>query len=323
MLEDKDEQRWAEALAWRIRLRDGSAADWEEFTDWLEQSSENSAAYDAIALEDERLGETLAPARSASINDNEQQGQASEPLPLRRRAVLGFAAAAAVAAGLFVYPLMSPDQSRYAVETAKGLPRSIRLVDGTRIELNGGTRITLSRKEPRYALLEHGEATFTVTHNPSAPFLVESGDARIQDVGTVFNVVQEGGRLELAVAEGSVVYNPDAEAVQLSAGNMLRVSADQDRIIVGSVQPAAVASWRHGRLLYDRAALGTVASDISRALGTRVEVSPEIAGTLFTGTIMIDRNQPAFFKALEGLLDVQAHRTPTGWRLISRTRAHS
>ncbi len=43
MLQDEDEIRRSEALVWHIRLRDGSAADWEEFTEWLERSPDNSA----------------------------------------------------------------------------------------------------------------------------------------------------------------------------------------------------------------------------------------------------------------------------------------
>jgi transmembrane sensor len=323
MLRNNDE-RQSEALGWHIRLRDGSAADWEAFTDWLEQSPENSAAYDAIVLADEGMGGLLALAQPAGINDNMQGEQRPKPRLIGRRTALGFASAAAVfIAGLVAYPMMSSDDSRYAVETGQGIQRSISLTDGTRIDLNGGTRIMLSRNNLRLASLERGEATFSVVHDASNPFIVESGNARIQDVGTIFNVTQDNGRLELAVAEGSVVFNPDAEAVQLTAGNTLRVAPNEGGIVVGSVDPKAVASWRNGRLVYDRATLGTVARDISRAIGTRVEISPDIAAQPFTGVIIIDRNQGAFFGRLEGLLDVHARRTATGWRLTSRTRAHS
>jgi transmembrane sensor len=322
MLQDRDENRRGEALAWHIRLREGSDADWEQFTGWLEQSPGNSALYDAVALADEDLGESLAllPPPLAGVNDNAGVGRAP---PVRRRTLLGFAAAAAVVAGLATWPMLSTDNSRYAIETPAGTTRSIQLADGSRIDLNGGTRIILSRDHPRLASLERGEAAFSVVHNGSDPFTVDSGDARIQDIGTIFNVVRDGEGLELAVAEGSVVYNPDREAVRLAAGNVLRTSPGEDTIRVGSVNPSAVAGWRQGRLVYDRTSLGAVARDIARTLGTPVEVSPEVAAQPFTGVIVIDRNQPLFFKRLEGLLDVRARRTATGWRISSRTRAPS
>lgn len=326
MLQDEDEIRRTEALAWHIRLREGSAADWEEFTDWLECSPDNSAAYDAIVLADEKMDKalTLAAAKPVNINDNDVGSTPPLPRPLHRRSAFGLAAAAAIMlAGVFAYPMMSPDNASYAVETGAGLHRSIRLADGTRIDLNGGTRILLDRDRPRFANLERGEATFTVTHDPANPFVVKSADDRIQDVGTIFNVVREGDRLSLSVAEGSVVYNPDAEAVQLTAGNTLRVSADQDTVVVGSISPQAVASWRQGRLVYDQATIEAIASDLSRSLGTQVTVAPDVAGRAFTGVIMIDKDQPAFFRRLEGLLDLQARRSANGWRLTSRTRAHS
>lgn len=325
MFRDKDESRQSQALAWHIRLRSGAAADWEAFTGWLEQSPENGTAYDAVVLADEQLGSALAqvPTPPAGTNDNEH-GEQAPGTRVVRHGVVGLAsAAAAMVAGLVAYPLMAPDPSLYAVETTGGVQRSVRLADGTRIDLNGGTRIMLSRTEPRFASLERGEATFSVKHDPSDPFVVESGDAKIQDIGTVFNVVQDEGRLELAVAEGSVVFNPEAEAVQLTAGNTLHVAPNEDRIVVGSIDPKKVASWRQDRLVYDRTTLGAVARDISRALGTRVEVSPEIAAQPFTGVIVLNHDQGAFFKRLESLLDIGARRTPTGWRLTPQSRAHS
>jgi transmembrane sensor len=326
MLQDEDEIRQTEALAWHIRLREGSAADWEEFTDWLEQSAGNSAAYDAIVLADEKMDAALALASAgpSNINDNDVDSAPPRSRPLYRRPAFGLTAVAAVMlAGVFAYPMMSSDNARYAVETGAGIQRSVRLADGTRIDLNGDTRILLDRGQPRLASLEQGEATFTVTHDPANPFVVKSGNDRIQDVGTIFNVARDGDRLSLSVAEGSVVYNPDGEAVQLTAGNTLRVSADQDTVVVGSISPQAVASWRQGRLVYDQATIGAIASDLSRSLGTQVTVAPDVAGRAFTGVIMIDKDQPAFFRRLEGLLDLQARRSANGWRLTSRTRAHS
>ena len=43
MLTDRDRID-AEAIGWVIRLRDGSAADWEAFTVWLEADSAHLGA---------------------------------------------------------------------------------------------------------------------------------------------------------------------------------------------------------------------------------------------------------------------------------------
>ncbi|QHL90470.1 hypothetical protein GVO57_06010 [Sphingomonas changnyeongensis] len=76
------------------------------------------------------------------------------------------------------------------------------LADGSRVDLNGGTRIALDRGNPRFARLERGEALFTIVHDEARPFEVHAGDAVLRDLGTVFDVVREPDRLRVAVAEG-------------------------------------------------------------------------------------------------------------------------
>ena len=56
--------------------------------------------------------------------------------------------------------------------------------------------------------LESGEAMFHVVHRDEAPFVVETGDARLVDLGTAFNVIRRARATSVAVSEGIVVYKP-------------------------------------------------------------------------------------------------------------------
>src|SRR6185436_8428609 len=105
----------------------------------------------------------------------------------------------------------------YEVATAAGEQRSVPLGDGSVVALNGGTRLILDRRNPRFAELAAGEATFTIRHDSAAPFVVAAGEHRIHDLGTAFNMVHEGDRLVVEVIEGAVRYDPHAAAISLTA----------------------------------------------------------------------------------------------------------
>jgi transmembrane sensor len=317
-----EERARGEAIDWLIRLRDPATADWAGFTEWLEADPANNPAYEAVAMADGDIADLVSRAAPApapvSSNDNDAP-------PHSRRRLLGWgAAAAALLAGVIAVPMFQPDASERVVQTAAGQRQSITLPDGTRIDLNGNTRLTLAEKDGRMAQLDRGEATFTVVHDAANPFVVKVGDARLQDVGTVFNVVRAGHSTRVDVAEGSVLYNPEREAVTLKPGQSLRVADQAADAQLDQIDPASVASWRKGRLVYRNMPIAGVADDLSRNLGISVSVSPEIAARPFSGVILLDGSPASIRTRLGALLDVSvANSNDESWRLASRGRAGS
>ena len=303
----------AAAIGWLIRLRDGRTEDWEEFVRWLEASSAHAEIYEEVALADEVLG-TL-PKRVPRPPDL----PAAQPPPVRksRRGLLA-SALAAVLIGVIGYNALSPGEELMTVRTAPGERRSLALRDGSRIDLNGSTTLVIDLDEPRQARLTKGEALFTVVHDPSSPFGVEAGNAFIQDVGTVFNVIVGRDVVEVATAEGEVIFNPGHERVRLPAGTSLR--KEGRRAVVTRTDPTTVGGWREARLSYSFAPYSKIAADLSRNLGVPVRVHPSIAGRSFSGVIVLDRDQERLFRRVSALLDVEGRRSGDGWLLMSEAR---
>jgi transmembrane sensor len=298
-----------EAINWMIRLRVPVSADWEGFTHWLEASPENKAAYEAIALADADMAEAvinIAPSETVhAANDN----------IWNYRRYAGIAVALLVA--VIAYPLYNLFNPTYSIETELGQPRDVALDDGSVIELNGGTRITLDKRNTRIVLLDYGEAQFTVKHDAATLFTVKTGGSVIQDIGTVFNVRRDDRETELAVSQGSVLFNPSAQAVLLQKGHKLRTHDGDAKPVLSIVDTALIGGWKSGRLSYEAAPLPKVASDLSRFIGKRISVASSIANRNFTGTIVVDGKDATALNRISALMGVRATPTADGWQFTA------
>ncbi len=303
-----------EAVAWVIRLRDASAAEWDSFTLWLEADPAHGAAYEEAALADQEL-DGLSGLRPATRHLTPPDRQPA----FGRRAVLGWAVAAALVGVVGTIGLVGGDD-RYPVMTAPGERRAVALADGSRIDLNGATRLILDRDEPRWARLVEGEALFSVVHDDSDPFRVEADGASLIDMGTVFNVKDDGDRLSVAVAEGAVRYESDTEVADLKAGMALLRPAGGEALVMRR-EAATIGSWRDGRLSYASASYVEVAADLARHLGIAVEASDAVALRQFSGTILLEGEREQVRRRLAALLEVEIDASESGWVLRARDGA--
>lgn len=297
-----------EALGWVVRTRDPDFADWDAFTAWLEADPAHASAYDAMMLADSELDSILPPEPVAMpVAANDPGVRTRRPL----RWIGGGAIAAALVATVSIAVLNRSDL--YSVTTRPGETRVIALDDGTTVELNGGTTMRFDRKDARFAALDTGEAAFTVRHDVANPFRVTVGDTVFEDAGTVFNIVHTDAATRIGVSEGKVIYNPQAEAIALPAGRALAEDAQGLRVM--DIAPAAVASWRQGRLVYANAAVGDISQDIGRSLGVTLTATPGARAMRFTGTIRLDRDPALFFAQAAPLMGLTAVRQGDGWLL--------
>ena len=300
------------ALDWVIRLRDPGFDGWEAFEAWLALDPAHAEAYHRLAVADQGLSDLFAAEPAAPSR--------AIPAPRRsfaRRAWLGGAIAASVA-GMIGFGMIERRPALYPIETAPGVRRTVTLADGSRIAMNGGTRLMLDRGDARHVALDRGEALFDVVHDDSAPFKVAVGDATLVDVGTRFNVVRERRATMVQVAEGAVVYNPDGEAVRLDAGRTLRAADGASQLTLGHIAPAAVAGWREGRLIYDGQTMAEVAADLSRWSGQAVRADPRVAGQRFRGVLSLGDGEDVAH--LAPLLEVDVRRSGQEWILSPRNQ---
>ncbi len=297
-----------EAALWMGRARDPRFSDWDTLTDWLEADPAHNLAYEAAFAGHDLAGELGV---SAPVT-------ASVATPRRTKWVIG-GGAGAIAAAAALVALVTPFSAGPALMVAETLPgeqRMVALPDGTRIALNGGSRLVFDRANSRTARLERGEAMFSVVHDENRPFTVDVGGQRLVDIGTRFDVVRGAHASEVSVAQGAVLYDPEGAAVRLDAGRVLRKKDASSLVEVADTDPASVGTWRTGRLVYRGATLTRIADDLGRLTGEPMEVAPDIAGRAFTGVIVVpgtDRRR--FFDRLGKVLNIDIASRPQGYYL--------
>lgn len=302
-----------QALLWRLRLRYPDAESQRAFEAWLGEDVRHAAAYEASA--------THAPAvdlQQLAANDDGQDTIGSDA---RTRILWGGGDVAAIAGLALVFAVPQFRAAPYEVATGPGGQRVVALGARTRITLAGDTRMRFDRHDARTATLLAGQALFQVRYDAAHPFAVEVAGRVIQDVCTVFDVSSTDGDVRVAVSEGSVIYNPDREAMTLRPGEGVVDAASSTTLRPISTPVASVGGWRNGQFVYAGQPLATVAADLARALGVRITVEPGIATRPVSEAITLDGRDPRQLLRLTPALDATIRRTPDGWTMSAGGRA--
>jgi transmembrane sensor len=117
----------------------------------------------------------------------------------------------------------------------------VELADASEIRLDPGARLEplLSTDSRFEVLLRKGSAEFSVTPGGPRRWVVETGIATVEVVGTVFRVTREHDRVDVSVSRGIVLVRSDglADHVQrLTAGESVSVKAPAPtRVDIGEI----------------------------------------------------------------------------------------
>ena len=307
-LRNEDDGRRAEAAEWVVRLQSGDLTEEQAlaFDAWLSASDANSHAYDAalgVMFEVEASGPRIA--------FDLRRLPAPRPANNRRGWIVagGMAAAATIALAVMPVSLLSEPPQTYT--TAKGEHRTVTLADGTRVDLNAGTRmtVTLARHERRVSMPE-GEAVFDVAADHSRPFLIAAGDRTVRVVGTRFDVRRRDGQLSVTVDRGVVEVRPNEDAAgrafRLHPGQRLDHAQGAAEAHVRAVEPSDIYAWRTGRLIYRDQPLGDVVADLNQQYARQISLDdPALAAIRFSGVLVLD-DQDAVIRRLALLAPLRA-----------------
>ena len=182
--------------------------------------------------------------------------------------------------GYYLVEHRSPSVESISIyATQVGQQQTLRLTDGTSVELNTNTRLRATMTgTARVVKLERGEAYFEVAHDTTRPFVVFAGNRKITDIGTKFSVRRDGDDVQVLVAEGRVAVDmPNAHngsrPIEAGASSLIVTKADGTLVAHKSQHDIADRlSWRQGMLIFDQDSLAAAAAEFNRYSNTQIIV---------------------------------------------------
>ncbi len=305
MTDPQIQDAFGQALDWRLREAELDADGWRAFADWIDADPSHAAALARVDAVDDAAGAVRI-----------EQPRRSSPLPARRVPTRWLAGGTAIAAGLALVVMVQPRiEPMTELATRPGEVRSVAFGDGSRATLNGATLLRYRGTAPRTVELTSGEAVFEVRHDASHPFRVTTGGYTIEDVGTVFNVARFGKKVDVAVAEGSVTFEPKGIAISLKAGRALRIDPGATKAMIRPVAVDSIGGWRTGLLNFDTERLVAVTEAVERRSGGRISLDTGLMDRPFTGSIRLSGNADRDVPHLAALIGADARYDGKQWIL--------
>jgi transmembrane sensor len=294
------------ALNWLVWTNDPDFDRWDEFTAWLETSPENAEAFHSLAQSEIELRPFVQ-----SVPSQLEQGT-GRTRPPRLAVAASLAALLAIGTGILV-PRITPRD--YA--TRAGEMMTVKIGGGDQLVLNGDTRVSLSGWDRRTVKLAQGQVLLRLRDKSGGAVQVTSGDLRLVDVGTVFEVSRDGRETRVIVSEGAVVADPGGASLKIDAGERLDTSDGATVLRATPADVSAVGSFATGQLSYFAEPVPHVVADLRRSTGIDFQADGTITSKRFSGTLSLSaiRRNP---ESVGPLLGVSVERLPGGWKLSGK-----
>ncbi|MDF0541375.1 FecR domain-containing protein [Sphingobium sp. H39-3-25] len=286
--------------------------------DWINADPRHAVAF-AIA-QDAWQQSAHARLKNVDLDGGEQpdasaalHAEKAEPGVSRRRLLTGLSALAASVTGVVAvgsaWRLFSQRHSTGHAERALA-----QLADGSAITMNGETTLDVDlRANKRLIRMVRGEALFDVAKDPDRPFIIDLDGAKIEVLGTKFNVRKRQNGVELSVTEGLVSVSSGQDFIKVPAGStaIIRLGTSAMAVAAPSVVQQRVA-WTEGFLEFDNEPLDEVLDEFNRYRRAPIMIGdPRIASTMITGRFGLNESNE-FVSALESSFDIRAIAGPGG-----------
>jgi len=287
-----------QAMEWFVLLQSEQCDNDEHlrFAEWLAHSEANRAAYSEV----EGLWSGMDGLKALPRHQLAAVGRAGASM---RSGIILMLLVALPCGGWWLDYRVQP--TLYA--TAQGKRNVVTLEDGSRIDLNTATRLSV-RITPfrREVALEQGEALFDVAHETLRPFSVQAGGLRIRDIGTRFNVYKKPAETLVDVLEGAVELGGE----RLMQGYRRRYDGNGVLSVRESSDADRAGAWKDGRLVFKRTPLTEVVAELERYHPVHfLFADPRLARETLSGSFDADDLDP-FLSAVEKIMPVRVTRTP-------------
>ncbi|WKN32500.1 FecR domain-containing protein [Porifericola rhodea] len=209
-------------------------------------------------------------------------------------------------------------QGEQKFTTTYGETMQLKLPDGSEVMLNANSSLRFSEnwqeKGERNVWLD-GEAFFKVNRHTAGnakeavKFIVHLEDIDVEVVGTIFNVNNRAGKVEVVLDEGIVdLKMTGGERLRMEPGDMVAYSAETQLIDKTNANLTKVKAWQNHQMILDGQPLSELAVLIKNYYGLEVDfASRQVAEKKVKATLPTD-NLELVLETLELMLNVRSEK---------------
>jgi len=306
------------AIAWQLSLDSGNPQEREAFAQWHAADEEHARAWRQLGMLDQRFSVANGPARAALL-----QSRAGIRRRLRKVGSGLASVVAVIGLALFAADRYLPlDYWLADQRTATGEQRTLRLADGTLINLNTHSALDVRFDDKqRRIVLQEGEILVQTGHNDPRPFIVETGEGRMRALGTRFLVKREDEGTRLSVLQSAVAAHPQASDAEQILREGQQVLMRRDGLGPTLALNPGADAWTRGMLVVDNARLEDLVHELGRYRRGYLGVEPKVADLRITGSFPLHDTDLAL-TALLPTLPVQIEHHTRWWVVVGpRTEA--
>lgn len=231
----------------------------------------------------------------------------------RAMALTGIAACLLIVFAVYLFKLKKVKESiteeTLSYSSPLGQKKLITLNDGTKIILNGGSKLTVvsNYNISRRDVILEGEGYFDVMHNAQKPFTVHTAKINIKDIGTIFNIkaYPSDKTTEASLIKGAVeitLNNKSKSKILLSPNNKLvllnnhelNVTAGKATVkapfVVRNITKntdgnSAETDWTQNKLTFYDQSFDEIAVQMERWYGVKINIiNPAVKEYHYTAT---------------------------------------
>lgn len=295
-----------ELIAWSVKLNSGmaSAEDLQHFAEWRAQHPAHEMAWQTLYAVEQGLGALPAESKQVAVGALQFADKQASRVSARRRTLkrLSLVAVTMLVTALVVNQY-APWQQELHYITSVGNRETVLLADGTRLMLNTNSQVDVKFSLlKREIVLHRGEIYMDTGKDSDAmmgrrSFWVNTGQAKLEAIGTRFSVNQQVSGTQLHVAQGIVAMHVgDHTPVRAYANETYTmpdaVSAPLN--VSASHQPLAMdpMAWIDGMLVVKQMRLDAFAAELSRYQDIPLVCAPSAAALTVSGVFQLNRQDP-------------------------------
>jgi ferric-dicitrate binding protein FerR (iron transport regulator) len=174
--------------------------------------------------------------------------------------------------------LYDPNMAAYHTGAQEKL--RIELPDNSVVYLNSGSTLRVAKKWEAGTQREvwlKGEAFFNVKHGPeigSAKFSVHTAGAKVEVLGTQFNVYERAEQTKVVLNLGKIKLElkEQEQTVVMQPGDMVEFSQASRTVTRKQVKPQLYTSWKESQIVFDETPLREIIILVENSFRVQVRV---------------------------------------------------